>query len=1202
MSIKQLMVLLFAVTGIMVSAGSKWDGSDNFNNWEQPDRLTAERIDGILKLTITGKDSSISNFHADVDCRQYQRLQIVYRVSGFTGTTTGQLFFRTAAQNEWIHDQYWRLPPLVCDGKWNTMELNAAVNVIGGIQTWLKWGRVNALRLDIVDQFPMQLEIRSIRFLKADPTQIVEPWPDVAVELASGSAEKNTVPAVSGAYFSGVMIKAKQDFGNGQKFDFRRVFTAPGKIQKALLQGCADDAFELYVNNEKVMANDQPDGWKQVQKCDVTKYLKAGQRNIISGTYQNNGGPGGVLLELTVLDDANRVYRVVSDRNFRAAVAAGKNDFHRLDFNSRNFENMIEQVCPPQDPWRHTLDFTDIEPRLALKDIVLDLPVEAEGGSMLPVRLSFSGRNALQKNWKIQFELRSADRRLLKTFQFDSKQVVKHAGANRYTVDFQLPLMRYFATGTMLVTVSSPDVHFAGMPEKSFIYRQKEIDGTAHAYKVVRAGDSDYPVLLQDGKAIYPLIGNTESEVDLRRFAMSKFNLVPMQFRMFWCRNTSNRLWWTAPDKFDFTVIDEYFEALLQDDPNAEVIVGVGTEMPLWWGQQHPEELVRHHDNSIISGGLATTSFASELHYREAARALKKLIEHCSNAPYAKRIAGYQLTNGVSCEWQYWGCHSASQLNKLTDYSLPMQKAFERFAAEKYPEIPAAERTIPTFEERLARDESVFFPPHKQLHNIAFANCLSEVLTDLLLKLTKVARESAGADKLIAVYYGYTFEYADLRWCVSLSGHNALRKVLNSPDIDILISPQSYGVRNIGDSGEDMKPFASIRAAGKLPVIDDDTRTHLTPPVGFYQTLNPRQTAQILRRNFGRALTRHEPLCLLPLGKGVEFSSPEIIRDIKSFYAAGSWAVENLPSSTSDIAVVISEKANTVLGLEKRILPRGMRQSYNHSGKAVTGLRESQIHTGELIYSQRDRIAKSGAAVDYVLAEDLVTAAAKPYKLWIFLNAFNPDADFLAGLDMIRQRGNATLLWLHAPGMFFNDRPADSTLINSMVGMELEKIGPEIKAMAEFANGDQIGSLDVLQPLFAVKKSAGVEPLAVYTDAPGRIAMASVQDGSVRSIFWGGTVLTAEFVQQIAREAGVHIYAPAGDVVYANSRFITFHAASAGEKVLKLPQICDVVDIFEHKIVARGVRELRFNAALHDSYLFALGNADEIIKALNGKK
>ena len=88
-----------------------------------------------------------------------------------------------------------------------------------------------------------------------------------------------------------------------------------------------------------------------------------------------------------------------------------------------------------------------------------------------------------------------------------------------------------------------------------------------------------------------------------------------------------------------------------------------------------------------------------------------------------------------------------------------------------------------------------------------------------------------------------------------------------------------------------------------------------------------------------------------------------------------------------------------------------------------------------------------------------------------------------------------------------------------MVGMELEKIGPEIKAMAEFANGDQIGSLDVLQPLFAVKKSAGVEPLAVYTDAPGRIAMASVQDGSVRSIFWGGTVLTAEFVQQIAREA-----------------------------------------------------------------------------------
>ncbi len=55
--------------------------------------------------------------------------------------------------------------------------------------------------------------------------------------------------------------------------------------------------------------------------------------------------------------------------------------------------------------------------------------------------------------------------------------------------------------------------------------------------------------------------------------------------------------------------------------------------------------------------------------------------------------------------------------------------------------------------------------------------------------------------------------------------------------------------------------------------------------------------------------------------------------------------------------------------------------------------------------------------------------------------------------------------------------------------------------------------------------------------------------------------LTADTAGALCRSAGIHTYAAPGDVIYTNTGWISIHAATAGEKVLLLPQLCRVTPV-----------------------------------------
>ena len=86
-------------------------------------------------------------------------------------------------------------------------------------------------------------------------------------------------------------------------------------------------------------------------------------------------------------------------------------------------------------------------------------------------------------------------------------------------------------------------------------------------------------------------------------------------------------------------------------------------------------------------------------------------------------------------------------------------------------------------------------------------------------------RRAAGVArrKLVVFFYGYVFEFGAIRNGPATSGHYALRRVLDCPDIDVLCSPISYFDRGLGQSAPAMTAAESVALAGKMWLYEDDT-------------------------------------------------------------------------------------------------------------------------------------------------------------------------------------------------------------------------------------------------------------------------------------------------------------------------------------------------------------------------------------------
>ncbi len=98
---------------------------------------------------------------------------------------------------------------------------------------------------------------------------------------------------------------------------------------------------------------------------------------------------------------------------------------------------------------------------------------------------------------------------------------------------------------------------------------------------------------------------------------------------------------------------------------------------------------------------------------------------------------------------------------------------------------------------------------------------------------------------------------------------------------------------------------------------------------------------------------------------------------------------------------------------------------------------------------------------------------------------------------------------------------------------------------------------------------------------------ATVERDGARSVFFPLSP-DAAALREAFRGAGAHVWTEAGDVLSAGRGYVMLHAASDGEKTIRLPAASDVREIFGASPRRRAVREIVESMKLGETRVYSL--------------
>ena len=627
---------------------------------------------------------------------------------------------------------------------------------------------------------------------------------------------------------------------------------------------------------------------------------------------------------------------------------------------------------------------------------------------------------------------------------------------------------------------------------------------------------------------------------------------------------------------YDFSTLAARFGRILDADPGAlfhlriHLETGHGDE----WEKAYPDEC------EVLSDGRRNgQSFASEVWREQAVDFLRAYAAALARAGLAERVVAYQVGAGHTGEW----VKGESSMHALCgDYSEPMRRHFRSWLRVRYGnDLPTLRRAwndpqaafdsaeVPPAGDQLLARGYTFRDPASEGRVVDYFRCLAELCADRVIEFCRAVKEATGRSRLAGAFYGYLM---DLSWnggffrerpdsdfsTYQRSGHLGLSRVLESPDVDFLVSPYSYGFRGIGGDGPSMLPAESVRLHGKLLLVEDDTRTHVDAEDQHYgRAVNLAESVAILRRNLAQDLTHGEGVWWA--GWKVDSAKePSFAALLADFHRLGTWALGLDLTPSADVAVLIDDES-----------------FFYESSRYNLDI--------PLIFQQRLwGLPKMGTPFDLYLLDDLLSDRLKPYKLYVFLNPFRLDKVRREALRRRIRREGRTAFWIYAPGIIQDDISAAhmADLTGIRFGLGEQPWGPLVH-VTDFTHPVTAG----LPQDLVWGTNAKLAPI-VYVDDPDARILGQVvfSQGDCRpglaikafenwnSIYSAGPNLPASLLRGAARFAGAHIFSDASDVLYATRTLLGVHTVAGGRRVFQLRQsVEEVYDLFERRTLSRGV-------------------------------
>ena len=710
------------------------------------------------------------------------------------------------------------------------------------------------------------------------------------------------------------------------------------------------------------------------------------------------------------------------------------------------------------------------------------------------------------------------------------------------------------------------------------------------------------PVLTIDGEVVAPMMVWGGSNEKLRR--TSHF----MSSNGFHLYTTPLPMPWPHPGEgYDFADIDTEMETLLANDPSALTMPRITVEPPVWWKEQHPEEM------PVWENGKSDRfiSVTSERWLREVEAHIQSLVRHLE-AEWGGHVFAYHPSALNSGEWYYastiWQCGDWG----LRNYDTSFARGFCRWLEKRYGDIKAlnsawrseytdfADVTVPSPDQRRHTRHGLLRNPIDERPVIDFTIYQSVAITDAIRRISRVFKDACGWRKLVYIFYGYTFELAGLQEGISQFGHLDFDSVLDDPAVDVWCGPSGYFDRRNGGSGPIMAPAESCNARGRAWCNEDDLRTHLSKPdSGWGRVDTIEQTLWAHRRNFMASYVRRSQMWFMDQG-GNWLEDESIWKNLAALRTLYEKFLDNPFPLDSDVAVVVDEISlhQIAYGID-------------------IGL--------PLLYDLRAELNRMGTTAELWLQSDYLRGRVKGKKVIIFLSAFSLVSEQRAAIRRQLAEDCATAVWFYAPGALAPD--ADSSAkaclpenITELTGIEISLLAgeksPAMRALAghpycaHFPADTPIAPDDVvanweardekfqfrqmtfppqkaIQPLFAVA-DADADVFGHYLDT-GEPAMAVKTVNGFRSVFIGGLTLPTQILGNIALGAGAHLYCEPGDVVYTDGSLLSVTACSAGCKTIRMQGLSRLTDVYTGELFA-DVSEFSLELRLGETRVFRIGN------------
>lgn len=659
--------------------------------------------------------------------------------------------------------------------------------------------------------------------------------------------------------------------------------------------------------------------------------------------------------------------------------------------------------------------------------------------------------------------------------------------------------------------------------------------------------------------------------------------------------------------------------------------------------------------------GQVRPTFMSQAWRRAGGEGLKRLIGHLRRQPYAPNIIGVCLFAGRAGE-NYWGGNERNLfINEqggydarpreqwdTGDFSMAARRTFREFLLRKYGTDESLQQAWrrPGF-----RLDDVLEPARFDKGNVCnilawagkpdtagslrdstasgtgtlpadYYQCFAEAMIDTFAAWGEAVKAASDGRLMTGCFYGYAISqlYTSVP---GFHGHTAVARAARTPHLDFFVSPSEYNAaRRPGGPYWGLNVVDSLRLHNKLWIYEQDTRTFLAEHMP--KTFSRPATIEVMKRDAAAGLTRGAGWWWYEFSKGQGgaqarewFIDPEIAALASRLKAVYRHAL-TLPDRSPSSQIAVFYHGETLPAQD--IFPPTL-----------------QINITVARLTMVNGMQRVGAPFELYNLADIPVLRDKglldQYKLCLFLNPFYLTPEERGWLDACKGQGR-TLVWLWAPGMAGPDRRPAAEHVSETVGIPGIRALPRkavqtyrladvrhpildgLDAGAEFkalpfppgSTWERYGN-EVWPVLYVDVRNTGrdVSVLGHWVlddrDRPelGALCLRDIREADGRqwrSVYAAVPLLTPELLRGIAREAGVHLYWEANDIMFADRRFVALHSGSEPlSGVLSLPRSTPVVDVFQRRVIAADAQTVPVTLQPFTTTLFYLGEPRAFLEA-----